>query len=491
MNIKPIGAVQSGQRQTDYISGGPAPRPSVNKTLVLAIILISYVMIVLDISIVITALPKIRAGLNFPEAELSWVQNAYTLSFGGLLLLGARAGDILGRRRMFVLGMSLFTLASLAIGAAQSASWLLAARAVQGVGSAILAPSTLALLTTTFREGRERTRAVGYYGASAGIAASVGLVVGGILADRVSWRMGFFINVPIGLALLAAALRYLRETEKRPGAFDVVGAISSTIGMSALVYGLVRSVSAGWTDQYTLLAIVGAAVLLTLFVLNEWRVKQPIMPLRLFASRERTAALVARMLFLGSMVGFWFFSTQFLQGVLGFSPFTAGFAYLPTTVVTFGTAMMVPKLSERFGNGIVLAVSLALAIVGLAWLSLVSADTSYWSGIALPMVLIGIGQGGSLSPLTVAGISGVKAEDAGAASGLVNVAHQLGGSIGLATLVVIAHAAAGGSDVLPAQVVLAHRVAAAFGAGTMMLAAALVLVLLLIVRPGLAKRLPK
>ncbi len=423
---------------------------------VLAIILVSYLMIVLDISIVITGLPKIQSSLHFTTTELSWVSNAYTLTFGGLLLLGARAGDILGRRRMFIAGLALFTLASFAIGFAQSPLWLLSARAIQGVGSAILAPSTLALLSTNFPEGPERTRAVGYYGAVAGIGASVGLVLGGIFADWLSWRVGFFINLPIGIALMLAARRYLQETELKPGKFDVVGAICSTLGMSALVYGLVRSTATGWSDPLTITALASGVVLITLLVLNEWRVAKPIMPLRLFASRERSGAYAARILFLGGMMGFWFFTTQFLQGVLGFSPSEAGVAFLPTTLANFGAAMAVPRLTHRFGNGRLLAGGLIIALIGMIWLSQASADTHYLIGVALPMILIGVGQGGSLSPLTVAGITGVAHEDAGAASGLINVAHQLGSSLGLGILVVVFSAA--DSDITDARALLAHHI---------------------------------
>ena len=430
---------------------------------VLAIILVSYLMIVLDISIVITGLPKIQHGLDFSLTGLSWVQTAYTLVFGGLLLLGARAGDILGRRRMLVIGLAVFTAASLAIGLAQSPVWLISTRAIQGVGAAILAPSTLALLMAHFPEGPERTRAVAYYAAIAGAGASIGLVLGGMFADWLSWRVGFFMNVPIGIGLMLAATRYIAETEMRPGALDLAGSLSSTVGMTALVYGLVRSATAGWSDSLTVTALMAGVILLTLFILVESRARQPIMPLRLFASRERTGAYAARMLFLGAMVGFWFFTTQFLQGVLGYSPSEAGIAFLPTTLPNFAAALAVPKLTKRLGNGRVLAAGLATALVGMAWLSRVSADTHYLIGVALPMVLIGIGQGISLGPLTVAGVAGVATEDAGAASGAVNAAHQLGGSLGLAVLVVVF--AAAGSGTLDAQELLAHRISASFTAG--------------------------
>ncbi len=437
----------------------------------LAIILASYTVIVLDISIVITALPKIHASLGFSSTALSWVQNAYLLAFGGLLLCGARAGDLIGRRRMFIMGLVLFTIASVAVGAAQTEAWLIGARGLQGVGAAILAPSSLALLQTGFRSGPERTRAVAYYAAVAGVAATVGLVVGGIFTGWLSWRIGFFINAPIGIAMILAAPRYLPETEPRPGELDAAGAAASTLGMAALVYGIVRSAEAGWTDALTLAAVATGVVLLALFVVNERRAAQPILPLRLFGSRERAAAYMARLLFLGAMAPFWFFTTQYLQSVAGYSPVQAGVAFLPTTVVNFAVAMAVPQLTRRFGNGALLAGGVALSLVGMVWLGRLSADTSYLTGIALPMILIGAGQGGALGPLTAAGIAGVAPEDAGAAGGVTNAAHQLGGSLGLGVLVAVF--AAAGSSTLHGPELLAHRIGAALTAGAGLLGLAL------------------
>ena len=455
-------------------------RPS-NSTRLLAIILASYLMIVLDVSIVITALPKIHPAFGFSATGLSWVQNAYTLSFGGLLLLGARAGDILGRRRTFVIGIALFTGGSLAAGLAQSAAWLVAARALQGVGAAIAAPSTLALLTTSFREGPERTRAVAYYGAVAGGGGSVGLVLGGVLTGWLSWRWGLFINVPIGLALILAAPRYLPETERRPGRFDLAGAASSTLGMTAVVYGIVRSAASGWSNVVTVASLAAGAVLLALFVVNERRAEQPITPLRLFASRERTGAYVARILFVGAMFGMFFFLTQFLQGVGGYGPLEAGLAFLPLTGVMFAMVLVVPRLAQRLGNARLLAAGVAIALIGMTWLSRVSADTSYLTGIAIPMVILGIGAGAAFTPLTASGVAGVAPEDAGAASGLVNVAHQLGGSLGLGILVTVFASAT--PQELGARELLAHRISSSLSVGAVMLALALVVVVALIRRP--------
>jgi MFS family permease len=317
------------------------------KGAILAIVLTSYTMIVLDISIVITALPKIHRTLDFSPVALSWVQNAYLLTFGGLLLLGARAGDLIGLRKVFIIGLGLFTVASVAVGSAQSEGWLIAARAVQGAGAAILAPSTLALLQTSFEEGPERTRTVAYYAAVAGVASTVGLVVGGIFAGWLSWRAGFFINLPIGMAMMLAAPRFLPETEPRRGQTDAVGAAASTLGMTALVFGIVRSADAGWGEAANSAAIAAGGVLLALFVVNERNAPQPIMPLRLFSNRERSGAYAARLLFLGAMAPFWFFTTQWLQTVAGYSAVEAGLAFLPVTLPNFAAAMAHPAPDTR------------------------------------------------------------------------------------------------------------------------------------------------
>jgi EmrB/QacA subfamily drug resistance transporter len=441
----------------------------------LAVILGSYLMIVLDVSIVINALPRIHRALGFSPTGLSWVQNAYTLTFGGLLLLGARAGDILGRRRMFVAGIALFSLASLAAGAAQSAAWLLAARGVQGVGAAVAAPSTLALLMTSFPEGRERNRAIAYYAAVASGGASVGLVLGGILTSWLSWRWGLFVNVPVGALLVVAAPRVLHETERRRGHFDLAGAFTSTAGMSAIVYGIVRAGTAGWSDRITVTSFVTGVVLLAAFFFNERRAAQPITPMRLFASRERVGAYVARVLFVGGMFGVFFFLSQYLQSVLGFSPVEAGVAFLPLTLMIFATTHFVPDLVGRFGNTRVLMGGILVALVGMVWLSRIGADTPYVTGVAIPMAILGIGAACAFTPLTTAGVAGVAAEDAGAASGLVNVAHQLGGSLGLGVLVTV-FASTQSSGLAPA-------ISASLTVGAGMLALALGVVLFVVRRP--------
>jgi len=448
---------------------------------VLGLVLASYLMIVLDISIVITGLPKIRDSLGFSPATLSWVHTAYTLAFGGLLMAGARAGDVFGRRRMLMLGLGLFVLASLAIGLATSPAMLVAARAVQGMGSALLAPATLALLSVSFPEGPARTRALGLYGATAGVGASIGMVLGGVLADGISWRAGFFINLPVGLALLYGAWRFVAPDRVQRGPLDVLGALLSTLGMVLLVFGLVEAAETGWHSRLSLASLGLGAGALAVFFMHEARTAQPLLPLRLFDSRVRSGAYAARLLFLAGVIGFWFYLTQYLQGVLGMRPMQAGLAFLPATLVQLAAAMGVAPLSRRWGHERVLAVGLTLTAAGMAWLAQIGPDTAYFSGVALPMVLLGLGQGLSLSPLTIAGVSGVVPQDAGAASGLVNASHQLGGSLGLALLVVVdAASAVPGSDPVAD---LAHRVAHCLGVSAGLLGVSL-LVVLSCVLPG-------
>jgi EmrB/QacA subfamily drug resistance transporter len=432
-------------------------RPSL-RIPVLAVILTGYLLVLLDVSVVMAALPQIQADLGFSPTGLSWVQNAYTLTFGGLLLLGARAGDILGRRRMFMAGIGLFTAASLAVGLAQSQAWLVAARAVQGVGAAVLAPATLALLSTNFPEGTERTRAMAAYGAVAGAGTAIGLILGGVLTDLLSWRFGFFINVPIGIAAMVVAPRLLDETERHSGRFDLAGAISSTLGASLLVFGIVRAGESGWGEGVTLAALAAGVALLAVFVLNQRRAEQPIMPLRLFASRERAGAYAARFLFNGALVSTFFFLTQYLQGVLGFSPLQAGLAFLPLTALAFGASALVPRLTRRFGNALVAIGGIAAMLIAEVVLSRVSVDTRYLLGVAVPMVVFGAGQALGLSTLTNAGMFGVSPQDAGAAGGVVNAAHHLGGAVGLGILVTIFVAA--GSGASGPRELLAERVSA-------------------------------
>jgi EmrB/QacA subfamily drug resistance transporter len=457
--------------QATAVPSREATRGPAHPRAILAIILVSYFLILLDNSVVFTGLPSIEAALDLSPTGLSWVQDAYTLVFGGLLLLGARLGDLLGRRRVFVAGLVIFVGASLLIGVAQTGDWIIASRALQGVGAAIVAPSALALLTASFAEGAGRSRAVALYGATAGIGASLGLVVGGAAASWVSWRAGFFINLPIGVAMIVLAPKYLPETPPRTGAFDLQGALLATLGTGALVFGVIESASRGWSDSVVVGSLVAAAALLASLVVNEKRASQPILPLRLFADRRRTAAYASRALYLGAMIGFFFYTTQVMQGVYGFTALQAGLGFLPMTVVNFGVALAVPRLARRFGGAAILAFGVVLTLVGMAWLSQAGVAAGYALAVALPMLFIGAGQGLAFAPLTSFGIVDAPAADAGAASGLVNTFHQLGMALGLAVLVAVS---AGAPD-------LATRYSHALLGGTTLLGGCLLVVLTVLI----------
>src|SRR4051812_30085729 len=455
---------------------GVVPRNS-RPAAILAIILISYFMILLDNSVIFTGLPSIRAGLDLSPTGLSWVQDAYTLVFGGLLLLCARAGDIVGRRRLFVIGLGIFGTASLLIGLAPTGGWMIAGRAVQGVGAAIVAPTSLALITAYF-EGEARSRAVAWYAATAGIGASLGLLVGGALTDWISWRAAFLVNVPIAVAMIIGARAVLAETPRQRGRFDLVGALCATLGMGGLVFGIIESGEVGWGSARVVGAVVAGLVLLAVLVVTEARAVQPIMPLRLFRSRERSGAYAARMLYMGAMIGFFFFTTQYLQDALGFTPLQAGLGFLPMSLVNFVVALAIPRLRTRVPDAVLLAGGAALTLVGMTWLSRAGIGDAYLTSVALPMVLVGGGQGLAFAPLTTSGIAGVAPRDAGAASGLVNTAHQLGMALGLAVLSAVA-AGAGAGLTGPAAVV--EHVGAALTAGSVLLAVALLVVLVVLV----------
>ena len=443
---------------------------------VLVIILVSYLMIVLDISIVITALPQMHTRLGFSATGLSWVQNAYTLVFGGLLLLGARAGDLIGRRRLFVIGLAVFGGASLLIGLAPAGWWLVAARALQGIGAAIVAPTSLSLITANF-DGPARARAVAWYSATAGIGASLGLLIGGALTEWVSWRAAFLVNVPIAAVMMVAARRVLPETERRRGRFDAAGAVCATLGTGALVFGIIESADRGWTAPTTVLSLVAGAILLAVLIIHESRAEQPIMPLRLFRSRERSGAYAVRMLYLGAMMGFFYFTTQYLQDVLGFTPLQAGLGFLPMTVVSFAFATAIPRLAARISGAALLTAGVAITLAGMFWLSRLDAGDGYVAAVAVPMLLVGAGQGLTFAPLTGFGIAGVPAADAGAASGLLNTAHQLGMALGLGILVTTS---AGNPD-------RASQVSTALTGSSVLLAATLLVVVAVIVPARVTK----
>lgn len=471
-----------------------APRQE-RRGLVLAVILIAQLMVVLDLSIVNVALPHMQTALGFSPTGLSWVLNAYSLTFGGLLLLGARCGDLIGRRPTFLAGIALFTLASLAGGFAQSDTALIAARAIQGVGAALAAPASLSLLTTMFPEGRERTRALGLYTAVSVGGVSLGLVAGGILTEIASWRWVMWVNAPFGIAVAVIALLAVPHTPRRPGRFDLAGAITSTAGVSGLVFGFVHAAEHGWGSPVTLGTILGGAALLVLFVVVERRAEEPITPLSLFASRVRSGALLARMFLFAGALGAFFFLTQYLQDVLGFSPIQAGLAFLPMTAAVFVASQSSSRvLVERFGERPVMIVGATLSLLSLVWLLGLGVHSGYGE-VAVSLVLLGLGNGLAFVPLTSSALHDVQPHEAGAAAGLVNVAQQLGAALGLAGLVTVSGHATRALDLSPAldQVTRAHETFisgahAAFQAATVMLVVTLFLVTFVVRRePGVVE----
>ena len=464
------------------------PRPS-RRGISLALVLGAQLMIILDLTVVNIALPRIQHGLGFSAASLSWVLNGYSLTFGGLLLFGGRLGDILGRRRVFMTGLAIFTLASLAGGLATSAPMLLAARAVQGAGGAVASPAVLALIVTSYPEGRERTRALAIFSAVITGGASLGLVLGGLITDYVSWRWVLFINVPIGAAVIAGAPRFLPETARQPGRFDVTGALTSTAGMAALVYAFTRAASNGWGDRLTIAAFAAAGLLIAAFVVIESRSAHPVTPLRLFADRGRSVSYLIRLLVVAGMFGMFYFLTQFLQEVLGFSPLRAGAAFLPMTAALFAVSRLAPRLVARFGEKPLMVAGLLPAVGGLAWLSQLTPATSYVPGILGPMLLVGTGMGIAFVPLTITSLHGVAQEDSGAAASMVNVMQQVGGALGLAILVTIfgnaartaaRHVTPVTSPLAAAHQVITHGMASSFTMAAAFDAVALLLVAVLL-----------
>lgn len=395
--------------------------------IVLPIILLSYFIILLDNSIVFTGTVKIQQELNLNTTELSWVTNAYSLTFGGLLLLGGRSGDIFGRKRMYNIGLIIFGLGSLFVGLATDAFTIIISRAFQGIGSAILAPTTLALLMDAY-QGDARTKAVAAYGATAGIGSAIGLIIGGVLASLFSWRDGFFINVPVCMLMLFLSIKFIDEKNSSFGKIDVIGSVVSVIGMVSLVY----SISG---DSQQLVALIIAIIFMGFFVWFESRTLNPILPLSLFHNKERVGAYIARFTFMGSMLSLWFLTPQFLQNYFGYSPLIAGLAFFPLSFSIFVFSMAVSKLTKKWGNSKLMIVGLFITIIGMFNLMLFNNQSNYWMGIAVPMVIIGMGQGFSLSPLTSSGITQTSGEEAGAASGVVNMVHQIGGSIGLSIII--------------------------------------------------------
>jgi EmrB/QacA subfamily drug resistance transporter len=363
------------------------------------------------------------------------VVNAYTLTFGGLLLLGGRTGDILGRRRVFIFGVLLFALASLLGGLAQNSGQLLAARALQGVGGAIASPTALSLVSTTFREGPERNRAFGVFAAVSAGGGAIGLLAGGVIVEWLNWRWVLFVNVPIGVLLALATPRYIRESERHPGHFDIAGALTSTVGMVLLVYGFIRAAQEGWRDGLTLASFGAAVVILAVFVLIERKSSQPITPLHMFADRNRSGTYGIMLCLAAAIFGMFFFLTLFVQDVLDFSPLQAGLAFLPVSAVIAIGAGLASRFLPRFGPKPFMVVGAILAAAGLAWLTLTDVHSTYAGSILGPILVFALGMGMQFVSLTLMALSNVSTRETGAASGLLNATQQVGGSLGLSILV--------------------------------------------------------
>jgi EmrB/QacA subfamily drug resistance transporter len=471
---------------TAVAASTPARRPG-HHTIALAVVVTCQLMVVLDATVVNIALPDIKLGLGFSATNLSWVLNAYTLAFGGLLLLGGRMGDVFGRRRMFVYGVSLFTVASLVGGFAQSSGMLVAARAIQGIGAAIAAPSVLALITTNFAEGEARNKALGIFTAVSAGGGSIGLLLGGVLTDTVSWRWVLFINVPIGIAIVLLAPLYIEEPVRGRARLDVIGALTSTAGMTTLAYGFIHAASGSWGDPVTMIALSVGVALLALFVTIESRVEQPLLPLRLFAARRQSAAYATMFLLPATMFGMFFFLTQFMQDVLGYSPLQTGLAFLPLTVLLFGCSQVVPRLLPRYGPRPFLVGGIALILSGMLVLTQISEQTGYFPGIVAATALFGLGGGTAFMPLSATILSGVPAADSGAASGSLQTAQQVGGSLGLAILVTVFGTAGGDLDAGSTPAVLADSMSNAFVAGAIFGLLALVMAIVVVTSPAPAR----
>ncbi len=410
--------------------------------LALAVIGTAQLMVVLDATIVNVALPSIQRALRFSADDLQWVINAYAVAFGGLLLLGGRAGDLFGRRRVFIAGIVVFTAGSLAGGLATAATWLVVARAVQGIGGAIAAPTALWLIADTFPEEPARNRAIGVYSTVAGAGGAIGLLLGGVLTEFASWRWILFVNVPVGIALVLVAPRVLARTSGRSGRLDLPGALSASGGMALFVYGLSRAATYGWGNRLTIAFLLGGLTLLVAFLATEMRSSHPLMPLGIFANRNRVGAYLVMLALAAALFSMFFFPTQFVQDVLGFSPLMAGAGFLPVSLAIVATANLTARAVERVGIRLPLVIGPLVVAGSLFWLSQIDDHATYLSQVLGPVLLLAVGMGMSFVPLTLAAVSRTGCQEAGLASALLNTGQQVGGSVGLALLVTVASAGA-------------------------------------------------
>ncbi len=461
-------ATRSAQSETGRAASPGATAGGGSRRLGLALLVIAtaQLMVVLDATIVNVALPHVQRALGFSGSGLEWVVNAYAVTFGGLLLLGGRAGDIFGRRRTFVFGLLLFSGASLLGGFATSEWWLLTARAVQGVGGAVIAPTALALITTNFPEGGERNRAFGVYASMASAGAAVGLLLGGILTTYLSWRWVLFVNVPIGILVAAAAPRVLAESPRRPGRIDVAGAITGTGGIALLVYGLSKAATgpdgvSHWGDAQVLTSLAASVVLLVSFVLIERRSSRPLLPLRVLADRNRSGAYLIMLCIATGLFGLFFFLTLFMQNVLGYSAIRTGIAYLPFAVGVVVASALASQLVPRIGARPLIVAGAAMVAGGMFWFSRVTEHAGYAVHLLGPQLVSSLGLGLVFVPLALVALHNVAEQDSGVASSLLNAAQQIGGAIGLALLGTVAWTTVANS----VRTQVAHAAAAAAKAG--------------------------
>ncbi len=418
-------------------SAAPRRIARVEPNVVLALVAVAQFMVVLDATVVNVALPTIKTDLGFSEQNLSWVLNAYTLVFGGFLLLGGRLADRLGRRRLFMAGIALFSGASLICGVSQSEGMLLVARGCQGLGGALVSPAALSIILTTFAEGSDRNRALAVWGAIAGAGGAVGLLLGGLIVEVLSWRWVFFINVPIGAIVLALAPRIIvesRSEESTAGGYDVEGAVTITTGTIALVFTLIKADSWGWTSAQTLAGFLVAALLVSAFVVIERRHPEPLVPLRIFSNRSLAGADATLLLVAAGLFGMFYFCTLYLQQVLGYSALKTGVAYLPLSLTIIVASALASRFVDRFTPKPVLVGGLLVSTAGFVLLTRVTGHADYGSHVLPAMLVLGAGLGMSFVPVTIAGTNGVAARDSGLASGLLNTTQQVGGSLGLAIL---------------------------------------------------------
>ncbi|HEY3943445.1 MAG TPA: MFS transporter [Acidimicrobiales bacterium] len=448
--------------------------------MVLVLACVAQFMVVLDVSVVNVALPSIGRDLHYSATGLQWVVNAYVLTFAGFLLLGGRAADLFGRRRTYLAGLVLFTFASLVGGFAQDSAWLTTARAVQGVGGALLSPATLTIIVTTFT-GARLARALGIWSAVAGAGGAAGSILGGVLTAEASWRWVLFINLPIGIVVLVFALRYLTELrrEQRTERLDVAGAVAVTAGLGVLIYAIVGTDTHSWGSATTLGTLGVAVVLLVAFALVERAASAPLVPFGLFRSRSLTGANLVMLLVGAAFFSMWYFLSLYLQNVLGYSALRAGLAFFPMAVAIVIGAQISSRVLPRLGTRPLLTVGTVIVAVGFAWLSRIEPAPDYWGHVFGPGCLISLALGLMFTPLAAAGTAGVAQQEAGLASGVLNTSRQIGGSLGLAVLATVAtdrtlgllHADRRGAAALTSGYGRAFAVAAGLGAVACVLSA--------------------